>query len=646
MRIRPTLSKTSLLAALWVSACANAPGDPVDPPVDAPKLSILMTAPGDGASGVGLSPSLVIQFSMPIAPPSVSVALSPDAALGAGTLNAEGTELSFADAVLAANTTYTATVSASGAGGETLQGARTFTFTTRGADDTARPTLASSMPASGAVGVAPDQVVTLTFSEPMDAAGLAVTLEPEHDLGPAVWSMNDTVVSFPSPEGPLSAGQLYSLTLAGADKAGNALQAAAPITFTAAAAVDTTPPTVVATTPAPSATGVSTNTAISVTFSEEMNTASVDAAISISPAASGIVSWDASGTLRSVQAKGLAANTQYTLTVGVGAKDAAGNALAAPYVVTFTTGAAPDVIAPSVASSLPAAGETGVARTANIRVTFSEPMDKAATQAAFAITVPAGFGAGTFSWSADGTTMTFNPAGTFSYGGQVSWRVTNAATDLAGNALSAQVSRSFSVIKQGTLVLNSVAASDGYIRTVAPEVWPTNTTLHVGEIGDGAHVRSFLTFNLSALPASTVRITLAAIYLSQMQLKGDPAGALGGPAKLERVNYGESLDLADYNISRYTSFNDSVDFTIGAVDGWRSNSQVALGVWADFQNRASRGNLTQFRLRYPNNTSGPDAINYVSFHSGDSADADCPRPNPAATGSSCKPHMIVVYEYP
>jgi methionine-rich copper-binding protein CopC len=652
MRLQPTVSKLSLFAALWVSACANAPAGPMDPvdPGSPPRLSLVMTAPGDGATGVGLSPSLALEFTAPISQASVSVTISPNASLGAPALSAEGASLSFADVVLSPNTTYSVSVSATGALGQPLEGPTSFTFTTRGADDTARPTLVSSLPQSGAVSVPADQVLSLTFSEPMDAAGLVVTIEPEVDLGAAAWSMNDTVVSFSSPLEPLADGQRYSVTIAGADKAGNALQAAAAVTFTVATQADSTRPTVVATTPAQAATGVSLSTAVSVTFSEAMDQASVNAAVSISPSASGIVTWDQSGTLRTLQAKGLSANTQYTLTVGVGAKDLAGNALAAPHVVTFTTGAAPDVLAPTATSSLPAATELGVARNANIRVTFSEPMDKQATQAAFFITAPAGFGAGTFSWSVDGTTMTFNPSGTFAYGAQVSWRVTNAATDLAGNALAAQMARSFTVIKQGTVVLESVAASDGYIRTLAPEVWPTNTTLHVGEIldelaGETGEVRSFLTFNLSALPATTERILFASLYLSQMQLRGDPVAKLGGPAKLERVNYGETLALSDFNVARYTSFNDSVDFAIGAVDGWRSNGQMALGVFADWQNRVPRGNLTQFRLRFPNASSGALEKNYVSFHSAETFDSDCPRPNPAAAGSSCRPHLVLTYEY-
>jgi len=273
-------------------------------------------------------------------------------------------------------------------------------------------------------------------------------------------------------------------------------------------------------------------------------------------------------------------------------------------------------------------------------------MDKAATQAAFSINFPVGFGAGVFSWSADGKTMTFNPTNTINYGGLVMWRISAGAQDLAGNPLSEPVSRSFHVIKQGTLVLNSVAASDGYIRSDGPQVLAAFSTAHVGELGGGASVRSFLTFNLSTLPASTVRITNAALYVYQMQLKGSPVSALGGAAKLERLNYGESLDAADLNAPRFTGIGDSLDFSFGATNGWKSNGQVALAVAADFQSRVSRGNLSQFRLRFPNATSGANNQNYVSFYTGESANTDCPRNGLGTTGSSCKPYLIVIYEYP
>jgi hypothetical protein len=635
-----------LLAALFaagLSACAPDPVDPEVKPPDGAKLSVSLTSPAHQAANVGLSPSLVIQFSAPVLEQSISMSISPEAALGTATLNADGNEIAYDNVLLAANTQYTVTVSAAGKGGEQFTAPHVFSFKTVAATDTAGPTLVSSLPSSGAVAVPANQVLTLTFSEPMDIAGLIVTSEPEHDFGAPVWSNDDKSATFLAAD-PLLGGQRYALTLAGADRAGNALQAAAAITFTVANSADSVAPSIIATTPIGSATGVSLNTALSLTFSEEMDKATVDAAVSISPNASGIVTWDSTNTLRTLQAKGLAANTQYTLTVGVGAKDLAGNPLAAPFSVVFTTGAARDTTPPQIAGYTPLLGSSGNARNVNITITFSEPMDKAATQAAFSITAPVGMTSGIYTWSADGKTMTFNPSSNFPYAVVAAWRLTTGAMDLAGNAIAAQVTRSFNVIKQGTLVVNSVGASDGIARSDGL-VSLNYASIHAGET-DGAAIRAFVTFNLSALPATTERITMAAVYLYQMQLHGDPAAMLGGAPKLERVNFGETLDASDFNVARFTGYNDSVDLTIGAAGAWRGNGALALGVWDDFKNRAARGNLSQYRVRLPNLTSAPDGQNWVSFYGGDSADTDCPRPNPAATGSSCKAHMIIQYEYP
>ena len=73
----------------------------------------------------------------------------------------------------------------------------------------------------------------------------------------------------------------------------------------------------------------------------------------------------------------LAVGTQYTATLTGGAtaiRDAANNPLAT-VTWTFTTAAAADTTAPTVTSRGPGSGATGVNRTANITVTFSEAVN-------------------------------------------------------------------------------------------------------------------------------------------------------------------------------------------------------------------------------------------------------------------------------
>ena len=57
--------------------------------------------------------------------------------------------------------------------------------------DTDAPSLVSSVPADGAVDVAPDATLSLTFDEPMDRATVTVTASPAYDFGSPTWSDDD-----------------------------------------------------------------------------------------------------------------------------------------------------------------------------------------------------------------------------------------------------------------------------------------------------------------------------------------------------------------------------------------------------------------------------------------------------------------------
>lgn len=100
---------------------------------------------------------------------------------------------------------------------------------------------------------------------------------------------------------------------------------------------DTTAPTVVSTNPANGATSVPRDAAVSVTFSENLDSASVtNTAFSFNNGVTGtIVVNGAVATL--TPTPGLPASTTVTGTLSTGIKDRAGNALAAPVTFQFTT---------------------------------------------------------------------------------------------------------------------------------------------------------------------------------------------------------------------------------------------------------------------------------------------------------------------
>ena len=206
-------------------------------------------------------------------------------------------------------------------------------------------------------------------------------------------------------------------------------------------------PVVSSTDPANNATGVALNTKIAATFSEAMNPSTINATTVVvtSPGQvpiAGTVAYVGT-TATFTPASPLAPNTTYTLTVTVGATDVAGNSLAGNFVDSFTTGATVDTTAPTVSATDPANNATGIALNKKIAVSFSKAMDPSTITAANVIVT--GPGQATVSGTAAyaGTTMTFTPSTALAANTTYTVTITTGAKDLAGNALAANFTFSF-----------------------------------------------------------------------------------------------------------------------------------------------------------------------------------------------------------
>lgn len=119
---------------------------------------------------------------------------------------------------------------------------------------------------------------------------------------------------------------------------------------------------------------------------------------------------------------------------------------------------------PGVASVSPAGGTTGVATTTSVSVSFSEPMDRAETEAAFSL-VRSSDGvrvSGSFSWSAN--TMTFRPAAALSQGAGYTAGLSTSARDLAGNPLAAARSWGFKTLTTVTARPSATVIESGTLR--------------------------------------------------------------------------------------------------------------------------------------------------------------------------------------
>lgn len=184
-----------------------------------------------------------------------------------------------------------------------------------------------------------------------------------------------------------------------------------------------TPPRVTGTNPTGGDPRVAVGANLTMEFDEPMDSASVEAALHVSPETNGTIRWNTTRTSLTLDpALNLFYGTTYAVRLaGNAAKDENANALDGngdgiggdDFAFNFTT--EPDVAPPRVASTVPAAGATNVSGTGNFVLRLTEAMDRASVEAAFSYTDGTASwdrDDGEFSWSAavfPDDTLVFNP---------------------------------------------------------------------------------------------------------------------------------------------------------------------------------------------------------------------------------------------
>ena len=313
------------------------------------------------------------------------------------------------------------------------------------------PTVTSTLPLNLATGVTNVNSVTATFSLPMDATTLTsstffVQKGATAVSGSVASSGAAATLTFAPALSPAT-GYTATITTGAKSTAGVALAANYTWSFTTAAALDTTPPTVVSTFPADLATGVSGGAVLQVVFSEAMTPSTINAAtitLKLGAAAvSGAVTY--SGTTATfTPGSTLTAGAVYTATVGTGVQDLAGNALAAAKTWSFTVSSAVDSTPPFVTSTVPPDLATNAAANGSVQAVFSEAMSTSTISGATFMLAQAGSPvAGTVSYA--GTTATFVPGSALGAGLVYNVTVTTGVKDLAGNAMASAKTWSFTV---------------------------------------------------------------------------------------------------------------------------------------------------------------------------------------------------------
>ncbi len=609
--------------------------------------TIVTTVPDDEAMNVPVNNGLLLTFSEPMNPASVQVALTPMVTLTTASWANNNTELAIGPATsFAASTMYGATITGADVAGNAMTAA-TIRFTTAAPPDMTPPSLTSSTPPNGATGVAVATRLSLTFSEPMNTVSVSVEATPDPSLGVPTWSNNDRTVTFSAPMADWPPSATVTIDVGGRDLAGNPMTLST-VSFTTAAPPDLTPPTVNSTSPATMSTGVPRTTNIEFNFSEPMNRVATEAAFSSSPTIACTFTWNTAGTLMVCNPNtDLGGSANYTVTLGVGARDLANIALAMANVITFTTAAVPDTTRPTVSSTVPASGAVGVPRSVinfpkgsepgSITIAFSEAMSQASVQGAFSITNPAGFNGGTFSWNRN--TMTYTPPAFFAYGQLVFFSIGTGAEDLAGNGLASTYTSSFRIRRRSTASFSSSnGALDGFL-TASPTcgsvtVSSSSTVAAAGDSSTNTVYRGYLSFSLAPL-ASLQNVSISSATLNTWQSYCSTGSVFtstfGSVIEAHHVNYGASLESTDCSPTylgarRYTLSNSS---TLGA-----RSVLVTASVADDFTNRVARGNRSQFQIRTAtlatDNDSAYDYCSQATFN---------------ASTATQRPFLSVTYDY-
>lgn len=317
------------------------------------------------------------------------------------------------------------------------------------------PTVISSDPATGAVGVDLNKNITATFSESMKSQSLSSTsfiVKRGVTLVEGAVSYNGTTVTF-DPTGPLENNAAYTVTITSAATNIAGIPLANDYSWIFSTGIL---PLVVSTDPAKDAVGVVLNKVIDATFSVPMDPLTITATTFTlkkgTTSIPGTITYN--GSTASFTPTGvLALNSVYTGTITTGAKNLAGTALASEYVWTFTTGAA---IAPTIASTDPGNTVSDVAINKVVAATFSMPMDPSTiTGATFTLKQGSTLIAGTVTYT--GSTASFKPSSPLALNTVYTGTITTGAKNVAGIALASNYIWTFST---GAAVPPTVASTD------------------------------------------------------------------------------------------------------------------------------------------------------------------------------------------
>ena len=257
----------------------------------------------------------------------------------------------------------------------------------------------------------------------------------------------------------------------------------------------------------------------------------------------------------------------------------------------------PDTTAPELTAAFPPDGYHGFTHDDVVRLEFSEPMDPASVEGAFALRGPGGVTIATdFTWEDENRRLLVRPRVPLAYSNDASyvnftWSLGTEARDPAGNALDRPYQATFSTLRKLTTTLPPETIDGMVFSDNMHLTYPDRAYTWVGDRDTNQCAYSYLSFDLTQLPADAVAVGDVRFFAYALSVTGDPYAL--GALTLEHVDYGDALDGGDFELQPLAGANASLRVS----QSWTSDWFVVpfLGGWLEQDIEAGR---RHFQLRY------------------------------------------------
>lgn len=236
--------------------------------------------------------------------------------------------------------------------------------------------------------------------------------------------------------------------------------------------IDTEVPTIISVVPAEDMNSVPRNTVITVTFSEPVDTATLNNSSFKLRRGAAVVNGRiacSETTVTFIPFSRLEGSTTYTATVTTGVKDISNNAIAEDFGWSFETEEAPDEVAPGVISVTPSANATQVPVSGRPSVSFNESMNiSTINSSTFQVKQGTSVIPGTIDFSEN--TAIFIPSVPLESSKIYTVVLTNGVKDVAGNPLQSEYSWSFTTGAPADVTKPAVSSVDPAANAVSVPV--------------------------------------------------------------------------------------------------------------------------------------------------------------------------------